>query len=65
MSRKDYVVIAAAFASRRDYVESHYVGTEKAIRLAERAAMIEELADYLAQNNDRFDRQSFYAACGK
>lgn len=57
MTRKHYIALAAALASALAYCE-----TANQRRGVERAAR--EVADALAADNGRFDRQRFYAAVG-
>jgi hypothetical protein len=54
MTRKDYVMIAAAFAKVRSEqgMDAHTLET-----------LSRELAMKLAQDNSRFDRARFVAAC--
>jgi hypothetical protein len=58
MTRKDYIRIAAALKSARPPYHA-----ETAPRVAWDAAVF-EIADVLADDNPRFDRAIFYAACG-
>ena len=60
LSRKDYRAIAEivkrqAKAYRNDNAPGHALGTE---------AVVKPFADYFGQDNSRFDRARFLAACG-
>lgn len=57
MTRKDYILIAAALNEAREFstIEERRYGVE-------RAAL--RLADAIGQDNPRFDRGRFLAACG-
>lgn len=55
MTRKDYVLIAAAIAKMPDFASS--------LRTA-KASAAASLADALASDNARFDRERFLKACG-
>lgn len=59
MSRKDYQAIAAAIKSQTPLADE---STASPMFWLERIAM--RLADTLAQDNPRFDRARFLAACG-
>jgi len=59
MSRKDYRAIAAALRTNR--VEP-IAGWEN-VHLQWRGDVL-TIADVLAKDNPRFDRERFYAACG-
>jgi hypothetical protein len=56
MSRKDYIVIATAIASMPTHAP--------ALRTAKRSAAL-TLANALANDNPRFNRAFFLAACGE
>ena len=67
MTRKDYIAIADALnpivrhgmsgdVENRDYAEGH---------LAASSAIVHAIADVLAADNPRFDRQRFYDATEK
>ena len=54
MTRKDYVLLAAAIASADCYDDGELIGP----------AVVQAIADALAQDNPRFDRDRFLTACG-
>jgi hypothetical protein len=57
MTRKDYELIAAVFkAQRTEYILEHH-------KYAVESAVL-DMADALAAENPRFDRERFLAACG-
>jgi hypothetical protein len=60
MTRKDYVLIAAALKAARDEIP---VGGAGAEYLANSVAA-RHIANALASDNARFDRARFLAACG-
>jgi len=55
MTRKDYVLLAAAIASMPSHAPT--------LRAATRSAAL-VIADALAKDNPRFDRERFLTACG-
>ena len=57
MSRKDYVAIAAILADERKYAADE----EARVVLA---AVASRMASLFADDNARFDRNRFLAACG-
>ena len=59
MTRKDYELIAGAFA----FAVDKYDGEDWTMQGAG-AAIARLLADELAEDNSRFDREKFLAACG-
>lgn len=61
MTRKDYVLIAAAL--QRAQAASHYRETQEAM-LEMHAACVHGVADALALDNPRFDTERFLKACG-
>ena len=64
MTRKDYVAIAAAIALTRDYI-ARTEPEENQIDMRDGAALAaEHIANVMAQDNPRFDRQRFLKACG-
>jgi hypothetical protein len=71
MTRKDYVLIADTIAQFSHDIaidgDSEYLTDRaRAIRDGERDALVtiaHRLADHLHQDNTRFDRQRFIAAC--
>lgn len=62
MHRKDYTIIAAAFAERMDMAE-HFSSTRGA-RIAHYREIAATLAEKLAADNASFDRSKFMKACG-
>lgn len=54
MTKKDYIKIAAALAYTRTVDHREVWGV-----------IVNEIADILAADNARFDRERFYAACSK
>jgi len=62
MTRKDYILIAAAIANTREHYAKYQahdpVAADKAIR-----AVARSLAAALQIENPRFDRETFLAAC--
>jgi hypothetical protein len=68
MSRKDYRAIAELFKIRHDRI-IRSIGlafadnTHKAL-LQLHADMVEDVADILQRDNSRFNRHTFYDACG-
>ena len=67
MTRKDYVLLAAALASVRPQAserpQSFTVALDKALAV-QHARGCEAIADALAAENARFDRARFLKACG-
>jgi hypothetical protein len=69
MTRKNYVLIASALSDARSFVEQCNEGPGEvatAKRTEATLALVvatERLADALALDNERFDRQRFIAAC--
>jgi hypothetical protein len=57
MTRKDYVIIAAALAQSSTAYGDHEIG------YAAWCAARDAVADALKQDNPRFDRDRFLAAC--
>jgi hypothetical protein len=57
MTRKDYVMLAAAIK------EAHAYAIDAARRLGV-ASAAHEVADAIARDNPRFDRDRFLKACG-
>lgn len=55
MTRKDYVLIAAAVREERERFSNRNPGADDLVRA---------LADSLAADNPRFDRARFLKACG-
>lgn len=65
MTKKDYEKIAKAFARRVSESKAHY--GDEPIRLhaiTQIEYLAEDMADMLAEDNHRFDRDRFLAACG-
>jgi len=58
MSRKDYCAIAEAIRSTRAITDDGHGQTLAVDIVAER------IADVMAKDNPRFDRERFYRACG-
>lgn len=58
MTKKDYELIAAAFAEARDEMADHPG------RIAGSAQVARRLASALRSTNPRFDRDRFLTACG-
>lgn len=54
MTRKDYILIAAALKQAYDHMPDSCVHN----------MYVDYIADALAQDNPRFDRARFLAACG-
>lgn len=63
MTRKDYVLIAAALFTARMQVRDFDSTCRVAVLRAFDSAA-HELADALAQDNERFDRERFLKAAG-
>jgi hypothetical protein len=64
MSKKHFIAIAATIRSQIDS-ESHLIaGPRKTVRLETIAESANRLADVFANENPRFDRARFLAACG-
>jgi hypothetical protein len=61
MSRKDYILIANAFAERVKLAQCFNTRASRMTHLLEIASTI---ADSLARDNPRFDRSRFLTACG-
>jgi hypothetical protein len=59
MSRKDYVLIASTISEERAIAKGQF----EEIGAAALASFAERLADKLAADNPRFDRDRFIAAC--
>lgn len=60
MSKKDYIALAAALKSARvTYSFKNAVIYNNAVDNA-----VARIADHCAQDNPRFDREKFEAACG-
>ena len=59
MTRKDYILIAAALKAARDYSTAHHEQPADTFVTA-----VLTLCDRLAQDNPRFDRGRFLKACG-
>ena len=67
MTRKDYVKLAAALKeSRRSIVQDFGIVNSDSVSSAIHALEIAtvEIADVLARDNGRFDRERFYIAAG-
>lgn len=65
MTKKDYVAIAAALASSREFVEQLPIQTAhvRAGYLQGNFSAAMHLANMLARDNPRFNRDRFLAAC--
>ena len=61
MTRKDYIAIAKVFQNRADMARNIQNAPSRLAHYSEVAA---DLADVLAQDNQRFDRARFIKACG-
>ena len=61
MTRKDYIAIAKVFQARSEMARNIQNAPS---RLAHYAEVAGDLADVLAQDNQRFDRARFLKACG-
>jgi hypothetical protein len=61
MTRKDYILIAAAFKRAREHVGVDF-GADRALQGIEEAAVV--LSGELARDNPRFDRERFLKAAG-
>lgn len=64
MTHKDYQFIAAAFAASRSDVVTKEPDEAHADMLDGIDLVAEHVADALARDNTRFDRQKFLDACG-
>jgi hypothetical protein len=62
MSRKDYELIASAFAERIHMAQT-FSGTH-ASRMAHLKEIADTIADKMASDNPRFNRPRFLTACG-
>ena len=63
MTRKDYRAIAEEIR----FIMDHRLSSDPAINGIQRNIMLiatKAIADVMARDNSRFDRQRFYAACG-
>ena len=61
MSRKDYIAIAEALSQSRPIALSEHGQAQ----LSQWQADINAIADVLAQDNPRFNRERFVEACSK
>lgn len=61
MTRKDYVMLAAALKSVQP---QSFLVNEPWAHIAQHMRDVEALADALASDNPRFERQRFLTACG-
>lgn len=64
MTRKDYVLIAAAFKQELEDRPVDEAGIYEPIALAAMRATAGRLARMLESDNPRFDRERFLKACG-
>lgn len=65
MTRKDYVLIAEAFKDAFKEIDMMYLTGEEHDELSEGLSVgIESVADALARDNRRFDRDRFIKATG-
>lgn len=62
MTRKDYIVIAAALKETRSQICQKEPDTEELLDGVSCAS--EYIADALSRDNPRFDRERFLKACG-
>lgn len=63
MTRKDY----RAFAEEIRFIVDHRLSSDPVIKGIQRETMLiatKAIADVMARDNSRFDRQRFFAACG-
>lgn len=68
MTQKDYVQLAAAFKVTRPdmmYALGERGHDERAAQMTQWQADMEMVADVLAADNPRFNRVTFYNACGQ
>ena len=65
MTRKDYVMLARVIQRVDGYFENRPQAEYEAVEPCHvTAELVGALADELAHDNDRFDRELFYRACG-
>lgn len=63
MTRKDYELIAAVLA---DYAPKGlgFINSEREAQIGQWLDMVDDMADALAKDNPRFDKDRFLRACG-
>ena len=69
MTRKDYINIAAAILATQTRIKAEYEGLDRMGRAMHFATVgvrrtAEHLAEFLADDNPRFDKARFLTACG-
>jgi len=65
MTRKDYQAIASAISSVATWANTYYtVDTCRHIAPQVLLTLVEQLSDYLEDDNPRFNAEKFSKACG-
>ncbi len=61
MTKKDYILVAKAIKNHYETWANYYSDYEPNVKLG---YLVQDLANTLARDNSRFDRQRFLTACG-